>query len=114
MAPRLNDVVTADIKLVAHDDAVQAWFHIVGIGSRQGKMSVWAALLAKFKHYWQAFGLASVPLLDNRPLILMIRSEMARAADINAVRTSLRGTADGALDLDKQAVADLLLLTSTH
>ena len=77
-------------------------------------MSVSADLITDLKQYLVTFGLSSVLLLDNGSLILTTRGEVARVADINAVRTILRGAADGALEEDKKAVAVPLLLTSTH
>lgn len=114
---RLNEVVTADMRSIRQDDAGRTWFHVVGKGSRKGKMPVSADLLAEFIRYREAFGLAPLPVLDNGPLILTTRGDLARAADstvFKAVRSVLRGAADVALELGKTAVADRLLLASTH
>ena len=117
-AARLGELASADMRSIRRDDSGAWWLHVLGKGSKRGKVPVTPALLAEFRQYRQAFGLPTLPAPgDTTSLVLATRGPQ-RGASHYAIAAALKGVIDRARVMAVQAgmteIAARLSRASTH
>ncbi|MFB9243798.1 tyrosine-type recombinase/integrase [Massilia antarctica] len=117
-AVRLNELVGADMRSIRRDDSGAWWLHVLGKGSRRGKVPVPPSLLAEFRQYRQAFGLAALPAPGETISLVLTSRGPQRGASHYAVAATLKAVIRRAhvlaLEAGMPEIADRLASASTH
>lgn len=117
-ATRLRELVTAQMSSFQQNEHGQWWLHIIGKGSRAGKVPVAQELIDALKTYRSAFGLPPLPAPNEAlPLLLSTRGKQraisARVAARN-LQTIFKAAAKLASAEGKHHLAARMESASTH
>jgi len=117
-AARLRELVTAHMVSFRLDDGGRWWLHLMGKGSRAGKVPVPHDLVEELKKYRRAFGLSPLPHPSEKtPLLLSTRgpqrpvSSRVVARNVNLVFKHAAKLAEEGGDVH---LADRIARASTH
>ncbi|MDQ1835337.1 MULTISPECIES: tyrosine-type recombinase/integrase [Massilia] len=117
-AVRLNELIGADMRSIRRDDSGAWWLHVLGKGSRRGKVPVPPSLLAEFRQYRQAFGLAALPAPGETISLVLASRGPQRGVSHYAVAAALKAVISRAhalaLDAGMPEIAVRLARASTH
>ncbi|WP_426106314.1 tyrosine-type recombinase/integrase [Massilia sp. TSP1-1-2] len=117
-AVRLSELAGADMRSLRRDDAGAWWLHVLGKGRRRGKVPAPPALLAEYRRYRQAYGLAPMPLPGEvMPLVLTSRGPVRRAshsAVASAVIVVMKRAIAMATERGEVELAERIGQASTH
>lgn len=117
-AARLFELVRANMGSLEQVESGRWWLHVMGKGSRTGKVPVPVELIEELKLYRSAFGLPALPVPDETtPLLMSSRGQKGRATTrtvARSVKLIFQHAADLAEEGGQQHLAARIRKASTH
>lgn len=117
-AARLFELVRANMSNLEQVESGRWWLHVIGKGSRAGKVPVPLELIDELRLYRSAFGLPALPAPDEpTPLLMSSRGRKGRAATrtvARSVKLIFQHAADLAEEAGQLHLAARIRKASTH